>query len=50
MAGAYLGQLDKARQYANEYKQRMVQLGQKGGVRKIVGTCRPICLRTWKNG
>jgi TolB-like protein len=41
MAHANLGQIDKATQYAKEYKQRMEQLGRKGGIEKLDGTESP---------
>jgi TolB-like protein/Tfp pilus assembly protein PilF len=41
MAHANLGQMDKAAQYANEYKQRMEQLGRTGSIDKLDGSETP---------
>jgi tetratricopeptide (TPR) repeat protein len=38
MASANLGQTDKAARYVNEYKRRVAELGQKGGLDKLDGS------------
>jgi tetratricopeptide (TPR) repeat protein len=49
MAYANIGQMDKATQYANEYKQRVAQLGRKGGPGKIDGSESPAYVKYYND-